>query len=169
MPSISDPSGEELSKIDVVLKILEDNFGKIHNPAGDGNCGYYALFHAFKFMGKNLKKRKLPGCAQSQKTAKTKRKELLKFGLDNLTYFVWHHNVSASPKLIQLLPDGHSHIFGLYGPNLVTDQDKINAFMETIGNSMYTKEFEDHDNKIIDEKFYIEALWTFPHSVQVEN
>ncbi len=87
---------------------------------------------------------------------------MLKFRLDNLTHFVQHHNDSVPPKLVQLFPDVHSHIFGLYSCNLVTDQDKINALMETIGNSLYTEEFEHQDGEKIDKKFLLEASSTFP-------
>ncbi len=47
MPSLSDLPWEEFRKYHVVLKIFEDNFGEIHDPDVDGNCGYYALFQAF--------------------------------------------------------------------------------------------------------------------------
>ncbi len=77
-------------------------------------------------------------------------------------HLVWHHNDSIDPILVQLLPEGHSHIFRLYSPNIVTEQDKIGAFMETIGNSVYTKEFNNQDKEKIDEKFYLEASPTFP-------
>ncbi len=98
--------------MDVALKVFKDNFGKIHDPTGDGNCGYYALFKSFKFLGKNLMGKKLVHCAANPKTARTKRIELLKFGLKEVNNFVWHPDNSIRPKLIQILPDGHSHIFG---------------------------------------------------------
>ncbi len=59
--------------------------------------------------------------AQNQSKAKAKRKELLKFGLNKLTHFDWHHNDTVTSKLVQLLPDGHSHICGFYSPNCITD------------------------------------------------
>ncbi len=37
------------------------------------------------------------------------------------------------------------------------EQDKINAFMATIGNSVYTEEFDDQDMEKIDKKFYLGA------------
>ncbi len=88
--------------------------------------------------------------------------ELLDFGINNITHFVWHHDDSVPPTLVQRLPEGHSHSFGLQSPNLVTDQDKIKAFMKTIGSSVYTKEFDNQDEDKIDKKFYSEASSTFP-------
>ncbi len=88
MPSLTDLPEKELQNIDVALKVVEDNFGKIHDPKGDGNCGYYALFKAFKFMGKNLAGKKLIYCAQNPKTAKAKRIELLNFGKKEAKNFV---------------------------------------------------------------------------------
>ncbi len=54
------------------------------------------------------------------------------------------------------------NIFGLNHPNFVTNQDKIDAFMDTIWNSVYTEEFEDQDKENFDKKFYLEASSTFP-------
>ncbi len=48
MPSLTELPQKELQNIDVAIKVFEDKFGKIHNPDGDGNCGYYALFQAFR-------------------------------------------------------------------------------------------------------------------------
>ncbi len=128
---------------------------KNHIPTGDGNCGYYALFNAFKFLGKNLMGKKLVHCAANPKTAWTKRIDLLKFGLKEFNNFVQHHDNSIRPKLNQILPDGHSHIFGLHGQNLVTKQNKIDAFMATIGNSIYTEEFDRQDREKLDKDFYL--------------
>ncbi len=106
--------------------------------------------------------KKLVGRAANPKGARKKRIELLKFGLKDVNNFVRHPDNSARPKLIQILPDGHSHIFGLHSPNLVTKQDKIDAFMETIGNSVYTKEFDKSDVEKFEEDFYLEASSTLP-------
>ncbi len=85
---------------------------------------------------------------------------MLDFGISNVMHFVWHHNDSVDTILVQ--PKGHSHIFGLYSPNLVTDQDKIDAFMETIGNSVHTKEF--------DREILFGGIINFPsYFLQVEN
>ncbi len=77
-------------------------------------------------------------------------------------HFIWHHNDSVDPILVQLLPEGHSYIIGLQCPNLVTDQDKIDTIMETIGNSVYSKEFDNQNEEEINKKFYLEASSTFP-------
>ncbi len=37
MPSLSDFPTTELRKIGAAKKIFKDNFGKIHDPAGDSN------------------------------------------------------------------------------------------------------------------------------------
>ncbi len=65
-------------------------------------------------------------------------------------------------KLAQLLPEGHSHLFGLNAPNLETKQDMIDAFMETISNSVYTDEFDNQDRTKMDQKWYLEDSSTFP-------
>ncbi len=70
MPSLSDLPMEELRKFHVANQIFEDTFGTIHNPDGDGNSGYYALFRAFKFLGKILHKRKHLVELQPQKQLK---------------------------------------------------------------------------------------------------
>ena len=101
-------------------------------------------------------------CAANPKTARTKRIKLLNFGLKEVNNFVWHPDNSVWPKLIQILPDGHSHIFGLHSPNLVTKQDKIDAFTAMIGNSVYTEEFDNQDREKLDEDFYLEASLTMP-------
>ncbi len=53
MPSLSDLSTMELRKIQVTEKFFNDDFGKIHDPDGDGNCGYYVLFKAWKYLKKD--------------------------------------------------------------------------------------------------------------------
>ena len=164
MPSLTNLPQKEIRNIDVAIKIFEDNFGvdKIHDPDGDGNCGYYVLFKAFKFMGKNLMGRKIATCAANQKTARAKRIELLKFGKKEVKNFVRDPDKSIKPKLIQILPDGHLHIFGMNSPNLVTEEDKIDAFMATIGNSIYTKEYDDYVGETLPIDFYLEATSTLP-------
>ncbi len=63
MPSITDLPIQELRNADVAFKVLEENLGEIHNPKGDGNCGYYAIFEAFAFLGKTkLARNSLPIC-----------------------------------------------------------------------------------------------------------
>ncbi len=93
------------------------------------------------------------GCAANPKGARKMRIELLNFGLKEIDDFVWHPDNSVRPNLIQMLPDGYSHIFWLHSPNLVTEQDMIDAYMETIGNSVYTKEFDNQDKEKLDEGF----------------
>ncbi len=102
------------------------------------------------------------GCAANQKGARKKRIKLINFGLKKVNNFVWHPDNSVWPKLIQFLPDGHSHIFGLHSPNLASKQDKINAFMEMIGNSIYTKEFDNQDEEKLYKDFYLEASSALP-------
>ncbi len=88
--------------------------------------------------------------------------ELVKFGKKNVDHFIHHHDNTVSPKLVQLLPKGHSYIFGLNAPNLKTKQDRIDAFMETIRNSVYTDEFDNQDRTRMDQKWYLEATSTCP-------
>ncbi len=77
--------------------------------------------------------------------------ELLKFGKKNVDHFVCHPDATVPPKLVQILPQGHSHIFDLNAPNLKTKQDRIDAFMKTIAESVYTEEFDNQDKTLIDE------------------
>ncbi len=58
----------------------------------------------------------------------------------------------TKPKLVQLLPEGHSHIFGLNAPDLKPKQDRIDTYMETIGNSVYTEDFDNQDRTMMDQK-----------------
>ncbi len=74
---------------------------------------------------------------QRYPVARTKRMELVKFGKKNVDYFVCHHDATVPPKFGQILPQGHSHIFGLNAINLKIKQDRIDAFMETIRNSVH--------------------------------
>lgn len=113
-------------------------------------------------MGKNLTGRKIGSCAANARGARAKRIELLKFRLSNVNNFVWDPDKSVKPKCIQILPKGPSHLFGLISPNLKTEQDKIVAFMATIGNSVYAKEFNIFIGENIPEKFYLEASATLP-------
>ncbi len=61
------------------------------------------------------------GCAGNPRGARAKRIELLQFGLSEVNNFVRHHDNSVRPNLIQILPAGHLHIFGLNSKNLVTE------------------------------------------------
>ncbi len=79
-----------------------------------------------------------------------------------MDHFVCHHDNTVPPKLVQLLPKGHSHNFDLNTPNLKTKQDRIDAFMETIRNSIYTVEFNNQDRTRMDQKWYLEALSNCP-------
>ncbi len=160
MPSFCYLPRNELRKYKNVLKF---------SKKGDGNCGYYVLFKAFIFLGKNLIDKKLHKLAPNKSSAKSKIKELLKFGRDNVTHFVQHQGNSVPPKLIQILPNGNSHLFGLHHPNLCTDQDKIEAFMKTIGNSVYTEEFECQDGEKIDKKIFGGFINITSCCIQVQN
>ncbi len=83
--------------------------------------------------------------------------ELVEFGKKNVEHFVCHHNATVPMKLVQLLPEGHFHIFVLNAPKLKTKQDRIDTFIETIGNSVYTDEFDNQDMTRMDQKWYFEA------------
>ncbi len=120
MPSITDLPIQELRNADVAFKVLEENLGEIFNPNGDGNCGYYAIFEAFTFLGKDRAGKKLYTYAQKYSVARTKRMELVKFGKKNVDHFVQHPDATVPPKFVQILPQGHLHIFGLNAPNLKT-------------------------------------------------
>ncbi len=105
---------------------------------------------------------KIVYCAQNPKAARAKRIELLEFGKNEAKNFVRDPDKSVKPKLILILPDSHSHIFGMHSPNLVTEQDKIDAFMATIGNSVYIKEYDDHIGEQLPDDSYLEASSTLP-------
>ncbi len=59
MPPITDLPRKELKNSKVAFKVLEENLGEIYDPKGDGNCGYYAMFEAFEFLGKDQDGKKL--------------------------------------------------------------------------------------------------------------
>ena len=162
MPSITDLPVAEFKDKSVAFKVLEEKLGEIHDPNGDGNCGYYALFQALKVLERNLAGQKFPGNAANKTTAKRTRKQLLKYGKDNCNHFVRHHDDSTPPNIIQLIPEGHMHLFGLHEPNLRSKQEQIDAFMEAVGNSIYTKEFDHQPPGNIDNEFWMEASLTFP-------
>ncbi len=105
---------------------------------------------------------KFPGTAANKTTAKRTRKKLLKYGKENCNHFVRHHDDSTPPNIIQIIPEGHMHRFGLHEPKLCSKQEQIDAFMEAVGNSIYTKEFEYQPPGNMDKKFYMEASLTFP-------
>ncbi len=143
IPSIADLTSQELRNPTVTFKVLRENLQKIAKVDGDGNYGYYAIFESFEFMGKDRADKKQYSYKQKYPITTTKRMELVKFG-KNVDSFVHHHDATVPPKVVQLLPEGHSHLFGLNAPNLKTRQDRIDAFMATIGNSVYTKEFDNN-------------------------
>ncbi len=162
MPSITDLPVAEFKDKSVAFKFLEEKLGEIINPKGDGNCGYYALFLALQHLNSNLISEKLYVYAANKSTAKAKRKQLLKYGIDNCNHFVRHHDDSTPPNIIQLIPEGHMHLFGLHEPNLRSEQDRVDVFMKAIGDSIYTEEFDHQPPGNIDKKFYMEASLTFP-------
>ncbi len=129
---------------------------------GDCNCGYYAMFAAFEFLGKDRDGKKLYTYKKTYAIARTKRMELVKFGKKNVDHCVCHPDATVPPKLVQLLPEGHLHLFGLNAPNFKTKQERIDAFMATIGNSVYTEEFENQDRTNMNDRWYFEASSTFP-------
>ncbi len=79
-----------------------------------------------------------------------------------MDHFIHHHDHTVPPNLVQLLPKGHTHIFGLNAPNLRTKHDSIDAFMMTIGNSVYTEEFDNQDKTNMEDDWYLEASSTCP-------
>ncbi len=105
---------------------------------GDGDCRYYAIFEAFKLLGKDLAGKKLYTYQKLYSVARGKRFELVKFGKRNFDLFVCHHDNTVPPKLVQLLPEEYSHLFGLNAPNLKTNQNRIDTFIETIGKTVWT-------------------------------
>ncbi len=135
---------------------------KIQKVDGGGNYGYYSIFEAFTFLGTDLAGKKLYTYKQRYPVARAKRLELVKFGRKNVDHFICHHDNTAPPNFVQLLPEGHSHIFGLNAPNLKTKQDRIDAFMETIRNFVYTDEFDNQDRTRMDQKWYLEATSSCP-------
>ncbi len=72
MPIITDLPIQELRNADVAFKVLEENLGENYDPEGDGNCGYYDIFEAFKFLGKDQAGKKLYTYAQKYAIARTK-------------------------------------------------------------------------------------------------
>ncbi len=52
--SITDLFSWELWNSGVAFKGLPENLGEIYDQKGDGNCGHYAIFEAFSFLGKDL-------------------------------------------------------------------------------------------------------------------
>ncbi len=55
---------------------------------------------SFNSWVKIRKTENYPVVCKTKKIAKTKRKELLKFGLDNITHFVQHHDDIVHPKFV---------------------------------------------------------------------
>ncbi len=79
-----------------------------------------------------------------------------------MDHFVRHPDANVPPKLVLLMDEGHSHRFGLNAPNFKTKQDRIVSFMATIGNSVYTEEFDNQDRTRMDQRWYLEAISTCP-------
>ncbi len=137
--------------------------GKIVIPDGDGNCRYYAILEAFSFLGKVLANKNLS--LVSKDTQLQEQEEWNLSIWEKLDYFVCRHDITVPPKLVQHLPEGHAHIFGLNAPNLRTKQDRIDVFMVTIGNSVYTEEFDNQDRTNMKQKWYLKA--TYPSALSL--
>ncbi len=60
------------------------------------------------------------------------------------------------------LPGGHLHLFSLNAPNLNTKQERIDAFVATIAESVFTEEFDNQDKTRIKDRWYLEASSTCP-------
>ncbi len=146
MPSITDSPSWEFRSPEVAFKLFEENLGQIHDQKGDGNSLYYVIFEAFQFLGKDQACKKLFTYKQNYPIVRIKRMELIRFGKTKVDHFVCHPDAFVSIKLVQLLPERHSHLFGLNAPNLNTKHDRNDAFMETTGNSVYTEEFDNTAN-----------------------
>ncbi len=97
MPSITDLLSQELRNPEVVFKVLGENSGKINR---DGNCGYYAIFEAFEFLGKDSNGKKLFTYKKKYLIARTKRMELVEFGKKNMDHFVRHDDSTVQIKLV---------------------------------------------------------------------
>ncbi len=67
--------------------------------------------------------------------------------------FVCTNDDFIQPKTIQHLFNGQSHSFGLNGWNILTKQDMIDTFTSEIGKSVFTNDYIDQDENIIDLKF----------------
>ncbi len=52
MPSITDLPSWESRDPEVAFKTLEENLGEMAEVGGEDNCGYYTVFEAFSFIGK---------------------------------------------------------------------------------------------------------------------
>ncbi len=80
MTIITNLPREGLRNSEVAFKVLEENLGEICDQDGDGNCGYYAIFEAFSFLGKDLAGKKLFTYKHKYSVARAKRLELVKLG-----------------------------------------------------------------------------------------
>ena len=87
------------------------------------------------------------------------RVKLLQYGLSNAHYIICNEN-NTSPSIIQLQDNGHAHIICFQ--NYKTDEEMKKAFMDFVGNSIYTEDFDDTDEDGIGKEFYMEANRTFP-------
>ncbi len=162
MPSITYLPSQELRSHQVAFTVLGENLGDIAKVDGDGNCRYYAIFKSFEFLVKDQAGKKLYTYQQRYPIARQKRIELVKFGKKNVDHFVYHPDATVPLKFVQLLPEGHSHLFGLNASDLKTKQDRIDTFMATIRNSVFTEGFDNQDRTRMDNKWYLEASFTCP-------
>ncbi len=63
----------KLRKFEVAINIFKEQFGEIHNPAGDRNCGY-SPFYKLGICKEEPARQELPKLSQNPSTAKKKRK-----------------------------------------------------------------------------------------------
>ncbi len=77
----------------------------------------------------------------------------MKFGTKNGNHFVYHYENTLPSNIVQFLPNGHSHIFGLHGLNNNISQGRINQFMKTIENIIFIEEFDNHVEAKMDQDF----------------
>ncbi len=84
---------------------------------------------------------------------------MLKFGKKNRNHFVCHHDNTTPPKTFHF---SHSHLFGLNAPKIKPNQGVIDVCIEIIGNSVWTNEFNNQINGILDKHFYLDTSSTCP-------
>ena len=163
MPSLTDLPIEELKKEGAALQVIADQLGEIKDNKGEGNCGYYAVAIGLKHLKKNLAGNTIPKSTytQNKKAALAMRKNLLQYGKQNAHHIICNGN-NTSPIFILFRADnkGCSHLYNFR--NYPTEEDRERAFMDYVGSSIYTEDFDDTNEDGIDIDFYLEANRTLP-------
>ena len=163
MPSLTDLPIEELEKEGVALQVITEKLGEIKDNQGEGNCGYYAVAIGLRDLNKNLAGKTIPKTAttQNKKAALAMRKRLLAYGKQNAHHII-RNDKNTTPIFILFREDsrGHSHLYNFY--NYPTEEEREKAFMDYVGNSIFTDDFEDIKEEGIGIEFYMEANGTLP-------